>query len=273
MIKKSWMSQPVGPTLVSSPEGEVAGPVKLFESLPVRMRKYYSSRSVMKVLDPEFLKATRKRLMVRDGKHEQLITMLLEREVNKMVDTKPSVINGLFAVEEEKAKPRLVLEARRANHYFAEAVDLQTPHPRMFTQLKLGKEEEIYVGKLDMGHYRERLEQPKQFRPYLGLPPVKLDGKLLWPRCRVVAMRWLHSVLIAMTITEEILANDARLDPCKHITANAQAKVGCCRFVAYIDDIFVLGSDGKEVAQVYDRICSAFSRKASTKTFKRCPAY
>lgn len=194
--------------------------------------------------------------MVKNDKYAQLATMLLERKVIELVDIKPIEKNGLFAVEKDKTKQRLILDAQRANNYLAGPEDSQMLHPGLFTQLQLVKEEEINGRKLDLDDYYYQLELPKEFRPYFELPHVKLNEKLLWPRYRVVPIGWSHLVTIAMAITEDILTSDAHLYPCKRITANAPAKVGRCHFEAYIDDIFVLGTDGKEVTKVYDRILS-----------------
>lgn len=70
---------------------------------------------------------------------------------------------------------------------------------------------------------------------------------------------------IATATTEEILTSDARLDPCKPMTANALAKVSQCRFGAYIEDIFVLGTDEKEVIKVYDQNYSAFQGRSNVR--------
>lgn len=74
-------------------------------------------------------------------------------------------------------------------------------------------------------------------------------------------MRCSHSVTIAISISKEIFTSDVHLDTSKCITANTLAKVGRCRFGAYIDDIFVMGADGKEVRKAYDRSFSTISKR------------
>lgn len=61
-----------------------------------------------------------------------------------------------------------------------------------------------------------------------------------------------------MAISKEILINEAHLDPVERTTTDSPARDGRCRFGAYIDDAFVLGTDWREVNNVYDRIYSAF---------------
>lgn len=69
---------------------------------------------------------------------------------------------------------------------------------------------------------------------------------------------------IAMVITEEVLTSDTNLGLAQQIAVNATAQVGRSRFCYYIDDICVLGTDGKEVNKVHDRIYSEFSKKKKT---------
>lgn len=91
MVKESRMSQPVGSISVSLLEKKITESVKLFESLPIKMRdyyKYYSSGSAIKVADLDSLKATKKCLMVKGGRYAQLAYMLLKRKVIELVDTK-----------------------------------------------------------------------------------------------------------------------------------------------------------------------------------------
>lgn len=269
MVKESRDSEPLDPKLVSSREGDIAGSVDMLSALPVCMRDFYSSGSVLDEPDFDSLKATKKCLMIKDGKYAQLVITLLEKKVIELVDTKPLEINGLLAVEKDKTKQRLILDARRANHYFVEPDDPQIPHPGLFTQLHMKKSEEIYVGKIDLDNYYYRLELPKQFRPYFGLLLINPNGKTVWPRFRVVPMGWSHLVTAAMAITEEIMLNDAHLDPSRKSSANAPANVGRCRYGAHIDNIFKLGTDKREINKVYNGIYSPCeSRKLPPKSSK-----
>lgn len=101
--------------------------------------------------------------MVKDSKYAQLAKMLLERKVIELVDSKPIEINGLFSVEKDQTKQRLILDTRRENHHFAEPEDPQMSHSGLFTHLQLGRNEEIHDGKLYLDNYYHRLELPKQF--------------------------------------------------------------------------------------------------------------
>lgn len=55
------------------------------------------------------------------------------------------------------------MNARQANHYFAEPENPQMPHIEVFTQSELEQKEEIHVKKLDLDNYYHPLEPPKQF--------------------------------------------------------------------------------------------------------------
>lgn len=110
----------------------------------------------------------------------------------ELVDTKPIEIKGLFVIEKEKTKQRLIFDAR-ANLYFAEHENPQMPpHPGIFMQLQLGKNEEVHVGKLDLASYYHRLELLKQFKTYFGLPTVKLNGK--WSGLATGLSQWDGSI-------------------------------------------------------------------------------
>lgn len=82
-------------------------------------------------------------------------------------------------------------------------------------QLQLEKEEELHNGKLNLKIYYHQSELPKQFGAYFGLPPVKLNGKLVCPHYRVVPMKWSYLVTISMAITEKVLTSDAHLGSAK----------------------------------------------------------
>lgn len=69
------------------------------------------------------------------------MNMLLERKAIELVDKKPIDIGGLFALENDKTKQRLIFKARRSYDYFAELEDPQMNHPRLFRWLQLGKNE------------------------------------------------------------------------------------------------------------------------------------
>lgn len=101
------------------------------------------------------------------------------------------------------------------------------PHSGLVTQLPLEKKKEIYVGELDSDIYYHRVELPKQFQPYFGLSPVKFNGKVAWPRYRVVPTGS-HSITVAMAITDTFIRREAQLNPAMKVTANAPARVGRC---------------------------------------------
>lgn len=73
--------------------------------------------------------------MVKDNKYVELVKSLQEKQIFELVDEQPVKINGLFAVEKDVTRQRLILDARRANHYFSEPEDPRMPHPGLITQL------------------------------------------------------------------------------------------------------------------------------------------
>lgn len=98
---------------------------------------------MIKLPDQDIPIATNTCLMVKDGKYAQLGDILLERRVVELVDTKPIKINGLFGVNIDETNERLILDARRANYYFAAPDDPQMPHSSPFTELLRENTEEI----------------------------------------------------------------------------------------------------------------------------------
>lgn len=120
-------------------------------------------------------------------------------------------------MEKNKTKQLLILDACRPNHYFDEPDDPRIPHLGLCVQLQMKKNEETHVRKLDLDNYYHRLEFLEPCKTHFGLRAVKIIGKEMRPCYRVVPMGWLHSVTVAMAITEVILTNDAHLDPVKKL--------------------------------------------------------
>lgn len=106
-----------------------------------------------------------------------------------MVHSKLVEITGQIGVEKDGTKQRLILDALCANHYLDDHENPQLSHQGFFTHPYLGKKEEIHVGSLYLNNYFHRQELPKQFRPYIGLRPVKPSGNLEWLCFTAMPMR------------------------------------------------------------------------------------
>lgn len=123
MEKEIRNTLPVDSVVDSLPEGEVAGLGKMLQGLPVHLRGYYECGEVLQKPDSKVVKATRKCLLVKDGKYDALVGKLLEKRIVELVDEKPVEIDALNAVPKHGNKPCLMLDTRRGNLHLQEPLD------------------------------------------------------------------------------------------------------------------------------------------------------
>lgn len=233
---------------------------------PNRLKKLYSEKGAcIRQPNAEVLDRMKESIMVKEGQYAQLILKLEEVGVVELVREKPIEINGLFGVPKDGGtKQRLTPDAKRANCHSIDPEYPELPHPGLFMQMKMSEKEELYVGKLDIDKFYNRLRLPEHLLPYFGLPPIYLEKngheKKWWPRLRTVPMGWSHSVTISQAVHGEPSFSDASLSEKSKIKEGNSRTDVACRFGRYIDDFFVFGTNKRNVMRTYDKVWSAFEQ-------------
>lgn len=122
--------------------------------------------------------------MVKKGFYAKLIAKLMKTGIVELVSKNPKEINGLFGVPEEGDKQRLILDSRCAIMHFTMSEGPELLHPGYLQQMTLNKQEETWVGKLDIENFYHRLAFPVHLCTYFGLPPVLREGRKVWPQLK-----------------------------------------------------------------------------------------
>ena len=235
-------AEPLDPKRISLPPVGIAASVSMTEVLPKHLGDKYRKEHTMCTPSQEELDKIKPKVMIDPKRYPELIQLLLERGVIGVQKQKPKVINGMFAVEKDETKQRLIFDGRRANLYFEIPAKPELPHPGILTQLTKEESEDLYVGKTDLDNFYHRILLPTWVQQYFGLPKVKLGKNWVYPYMKSVPMGWSHSVFIAQEIHSHVVRL-AGLPADKDICSGQATEIGVGRYGKYIDDFFVLGSD------------------------------
>ena len=236
---------------LSLPEDGVAGTVEMLGALPGEIAALYATPGEMlKAQRPDKaeLKQTRSYMGVSPSEYTKVIKVLEQKGIIQLVQSRPEVINGMFAVP-KRDKQRLIIDARRANLYFKDSPEIALPNPGNLVELCLDSEGKLYGGKSDMDNFYHRIRVPAWLQAYFGLPALQLRGQKVWPVLRVLPMGWSHSVYVGQMIHERIVRGISELGPGKMILAETSRLIDDVRIGIYIDDFFALGTELEKVQQ------------------------
>jgi hypothetical protein len=157
-------------SLPSSP-----GTANLLSLLPPSLRLQYSTPHSLIRPPHERQRSPRVMLSASPSEYVALITRMYSIGMIDFV-LKPEVVNGVFAVEKDGDKQRLIIDARPANNVFIDPPKVSLPTPDLLSQLVVPSSRPFYVAKVDLDNFYHRLTLPEWIRPYFALPPVRASA-------------------------------------------------------------------------------------------------
>jgi hypothetical protein len=184
-----------------------------------------------------------------------LVNKLVESGTVVLTSERPVVMCGLFGVMKDDNTIRVIWDCRRSNTRFQPSPKVDLPSPEILASLQLREDERIFVGKEDVSQYYHRLLLPVWMRRYFGLPPVMVDGQLLYPVARTLPMGFSHSVYIAETFHRHLVFPSVLPASAELLSVSALpsfAAVDDVFVLLYIDDAIFLGRSREAVARVQD---------------------
>ena len=121
---------------------------------------------------------------------------------------------GIFAVEKEFGKQRVVIYCRRSNCHFVPPPRTALPTCAGYSRLHLEPGDSLWSGGFDLKDAFYQLELPYEFRRFFCLP--QCSGRMLGlvgpeadlqfvPRLAVVPMGWTHALHVCQTIFTSII--------------------------------------------------------------------
>jgi Reverse transcriptase (RNA-dependent DNA polymerase) len=171
--------------------------------------------------------------------------------------------NGFFGV----AKPgtndlRLVLDCRPVNAILRDPPKAKLPNAGLLPQLFAN--DQFWVAKSDLSDFYHHIALPPKWLPYFGLPPMVIDGQLVYPQVRSLPMGWSYSVLLAQMAHERIIERAMRIPRLRWRSLNEDMIMNkpliddTPLIMCYIDDVGIIGTDRDAV----DRVQQAYIRSA-----------
>jgi hypothetical protein len=113
----------------------MAGTADLYSLLPDEVaERYRHPESLFR--PPTERKAARRCMMVNMDEYTKLISRMHRLGMVHYTQT-PQVVNGLFAVEKDKIKQRLIIDARPVNALFIDSPKVDLPTPDLLTHLEI----------------------------------------------------------------------------------------------------------------------------------------
>ena len=133
---------------------------------------------------------------VVSGQYEQLVALLVQKGLVELVSTPGEAIQGIFGVPKGD-KARLILNAVAANLRCLAPPDPQLPLIESLSKLVVPAHSRLYWSLLDLSDYYHVLVLPEALRSLFGLPPVVVEGELVFPRWVTLPMGWSWAVYLA----------------------------------------------------------------------------
>jgi hypothetical protein len=217
------------------------------------------------------------RRLASDEEYRKLIQAMFARGMVAFDAAAPPVVNGVFGVPKDGGLIRLIIDARLANLLFADPpwVELPTPdllrglHPQFDEFGEFVEPPSAFVGKVDIDNYYHRLLLPEWLWRYFALPPVRASDvglgaqlgadTLVWPCCKTLPMGWSWSVFLGQAVHLHQL-ECAGLRRSDLICSENDLVVDRIRHGAFIDDLFIFGTDERAAVAVIVRVVSHLCR-------------
>ena len=166
----------------SPPASGLAASADFTSLLPDELQEKYPNKNQVLQEDSSSSRSAKHFRSIRDNDDRTLIQKLENVGLMTLVKRRPKVLNGVFAVPKgEKDEQRLIIDARKANSFFAAPLKIEFRNPGHFARLYLPDEQKLYGAKSDMDNQYHRMRIPVWLRTFLGLPKVNLEGQLFYP--------------------------------------------------------------------------------------------
>ncbi len=242
------------------------GSVSLIDFLPPPLRLMYTNPSLL--FRPPLDRPSTPRFVFYTNQREYVDLIRRMHAINMVSFTlAPLCVNGMFAVEKDVDKDRLIIDARPANGVFIDPPTVELPTPDLICNLSLHDKRPLYVAKVDLDNFYHRLSLPEWMRVYFALPPVRArdvdmgshygDDTLIYPCCNTLPMGWSHSVFLAQSVHEHMLNTLTRLHLHDRITHHNDLHVTRTRHQVYIDDLILYGHDKDAIQSLQDEYMHA----------------
>lgn len=269
---RSYFGEPAGVPVLPLQASKVSLPssissVPLLSILPPPIAAVYSSptNGLLSLSRAPGRPINRGRPPCVVGERQEYISLLKRLHSLSMISftPHPKCVNGLFTVEKDSVKLRLIIDARWANQLFIEPPSVQLPNPSHIGRLFCPSNSPLYVAKCDLDNFYHQLLLPEWISEYLALPgitreelttivgsencPKSREVTYSFPICKTLPMGWSHSVFIGQAVHEFVLYSDAfnspPLSPFDNILFLDSPMVNRTLHGIVIDDIALLSSD------------------------------
>ena len=169
-------------------------------------------------------------------------------------------VNGAFGVSKGDGKIRFICDGRPANSRFVESPYVRLPSPSDLASLFVpgdGSATPLYVAKIDLSNFYHHLRMPEWLCSYFCLPPLVIDGAMVYPRLLTLPMGFSHAVYLAQLVNEHVLYSSpsAPLSPEGNLLNLVSPFLGSGMVHStYIDDLGMMSTVRDTVASAY-RAC------------------
>lgn len=256
--------------------------VSMLSLLPDNLSLLYNSPEVL--LLPSHIaqqnlraaKLKKPRVLAEHGEYVALVRRMIQLGMLSMT-TSPSCVNGLFGVPKGE-QTRLILDARPANCYFVRPPAVVLPSPSHLAALRIPHGRPLFVAKMDLSNFYHQLTLPEWIRPYFALPALSAqdvlnmgeidvsdeirqalrEGHPIHPCCATLPMGFSHSVFIAQSVHEHVMYSSGVLNAADNIVYIRSPWIDRPLHALYIDDNILVGTNGDQLSQLYDRVSAAY---------------
>ena len=176
---------------------------------------------------------------------------------------------GVFFVRKKSGKLRLILDTRRANHYFVKPRSSQLPTPSAWCSIEVDQGDTLYTAAGDVADAFHRMELPAHLRRFFRLPALKcrfLD-KCMWPtgcgpedyvtpEYATLPMGWNWSLYFCQSLLEAAAAQVDLSEADRVEDRTWTGRVAGDRVVhaQYVDNFFISGTDSHVVQSAFERM-------------------
>ena len=150
-------------------------------------------------------------LVARPEEYPKILMRLKERQMIRLVTTRPKLLNGMFGVAKgavEDPLSRFITNAVPTNeHTFPLKTKLRLPDPSVLNRLPAWVQ---WVAATDIESYYNTMLLPNDWGPYMGFPRVEgykvgESAPWVWPVSGTLPMGWTHSVLVGQDVHENVI--------------------------------------------------------------------
>lgn len=191
--------------------------------------------------------------MASHAEYVKLLRIMHAKGLVEYSSTPPLVENGLFCVEKDDGKLRLIIDCRPSNRVFDDPEPLSLPTPDKLAGLRLLRNRRTRAAHADVDNAFHRMMVPRKLKPFFGLRPVRAGelglaaefgaDTLIWPLLTRLPMGWSHSPYLCQQAHRHVILTSTRLRAEDEINADNDDIVDRPRWAVYLDDFTLLCPD------------------------------